>query len=96
VTEAMQFTLTGLDEKKFPLANLLGKVVVFDFWATCAAVQDAASLYEEAKKKFKDRSDVVFLSIDTDEDRSLSGRSGPDAVEPAVYFDDGSATAFYR
>jgi thiol-disulfide isomerase/thioredoxin len=91
VTEPMQFTLTGLDGTKFPLSNLLGKVVVVDFWATwCQPCRTQHPLYEEVKKKFKDRSDVVFLSIDTDEDRS---QVGPflDQMQwsRTVYFEDG-------
>ena len=48
------------------------------------------SLYEQVKTRFKDAGDLVFLSIDTDEDRGL--------VKPFVesehwtqkiYFDDG-------
>jgi thiol-disulfide isomerase/thioredoxin len=91
VKDPLHFTLSGLDGEKFPLSSLLGKVVVLDFWATwCIPCRAQHSLYEQAKARFKDAGDLVFLSIDTDEDRTL--------VKPfveshqwtqKVYFDDG-------
>jgi thiol-disulfide isomerase/thioredoxin len=88
------FTVSGLDGEKLKLSSLLGKVVVLDFWATwCGPCRGQHPLYEEVKQKFKDSDDVVFLSIDTDEDHSL--------VKPflesqkwtqKVYFDDGLQT----
>ena len=87
----MQFTISGLSGEKLPLASLKGKVIVMDFWATwCGPCRAQHPLYEEAKKRFKNRDDVVFLAIDTDEDHSL--------VKPfleqnnwsqTVYFEDG-------
>jgi thiol-disulfide isomerase/thioredoxin len=89
--DPMQFTLSGLDGEKLPLSSLLGKVTVLDFWATwCGPCRAQHGLYEETKGRFKDSEDVIFLSIDTDEDRAL--------VKPfmeqmkwtqKVYFDDG-------
>ena len=87
----LQFTLTGADGEKLPLTSLSGKVIVLDFWATwCIPCRVQHSLYEQVKERFKDAGDLVFLSIDTDEDRSL--------VKPfleaqkwtqKVYFEDG-------
>jgi thiol-disulfide isomerase/thioredoxin len=89
--DAMQFTLGGLEGDKLQLASLRGKVIVMDFWATwCGPCRVQHPLYERVKAKFKDRSDVVFLAIDTDENRAL--------VKPfleqndwskKVYFEDG-------
>ena len=89
--DAMSFTISGLEGDKLPLASLLGKVVVLDFWATwCGPCRAQHPLYEEVKTRFKDSDDVVFLSVDTDEDHSL--------VKPflaaqkwnnKVYFEDG-------
>ncbi len=89
--QPIQFTLSSVDGEKLPLASLKGKVIVLDFWATwCGPCRIQHPLYEEVKKKFKDRDDVVFLAIDTDEDRSI--------VKPfleqsqwhqKVYFEDG-------
>jgi thiol-disulfide isomerase/thioredoxin len=91
VKDPMHFTLSGPDGDKLQLNSLLGKVIVLDFWATwCVPCRAQHPLYEQAKERFKDADDVLFLAIDTDEDRSL--------VKPfleshqwtqKVYFDDG-------
>jgi len=70
-------------------------VVVMDFWATwCGPCRAQHPLYDEVKKKYAKREDVVFLSIDSDEDRDgvkafLAERNwtGP------VWFEDGLASA---
>ena len=95
LTDPMDFTLGALDGGKLSMAALKGKVVVFDFWATwCMPCRAQHPLYEEVKQRFRDNSAVVFLSIDTDEDR--------DAVKPflaevrwtgPVYFEDGLSRA---
>jgi thiol-disulfide isomerase/thioredoxin len=92
-TEAMEFTLSSLNGEKLKLASLRGKAIVFDFWATwCAPCRAQHPLYEAVKARYRFNPDVVFLSVNTDEDRSL--------VEPflkenkwtqAVYFEDGMA-----
>jgi thiol-disulfide isomerase/thioredoxin len=92
--EPAQFTLSGVMGDKLALASLKGKVVVLDFWATwCGPCRLQHPLYEEVKKRFKDRDDVVFLAVDTDEDHGL--------VKPfleqhqwsqKVYFEDGLGT----
>lgn len=66
-------------------------LTIVDFWATwCGPCRVQHPLYDEVKKRFAGRNDVVFLAISTDEDKSL--------VEPflekqkwnkAVYFEDG-------
>jgi len=72
VTEPMNFTLTALDGGKLDLKSLRGKVVIFDFWATwCVPCRAQHPLYEELKQRFRERDDVVFLSVDTDEDHQL-------------------------
>jgi thiol-disulfide isomerase/thioredoxin len=92
VTDPMNFTLTALDDGKLDLKSLRGKVVIFDFWATwCVPCRAQHPLYEELKQQFRERGDVVFLSVATDEDHSL--------VEPflqaqhwggnSVFFDNG-------
>jgi thiol-disulfide isomerase/thioredoxin len=68
----MDFTLIDLEGKKLSLASLKGKAIVFDFWATwCGPCRVQHPLYDEVKKRFHDSGDVVFLSIDTDEDRDI-------------------------
>jgi thiol-disulfide isomerase/thioredoxin len=91
VTNPAEFTLTGLDGDKLALASLRGKVLVMDFWATwCGPCLAQHPLYQEVKRNFKDRSDVVFLSIDTDEERD-GVREFLEAHkwEKKVYFEDG-------
>jgi thiol-disulfide isomerase/thioredoxin len=92
-THLMEFTLTGVGGDKLELAQLKGKVVVFDFWATwCGPCRVQHPLYEEVKKRFRGTSEVIFVSVNTDEDR--------DSVDPFVremkwdrkiYFEDGLA-----
>jgi thiol-disulfide isomerase/thioredoxin len=92
-TEPMQFTLSGLDGSKLPLANLKGHVVVVDFWATwCQPCRVQHPLYEQVKARFKDRPDVVFLAVDTDseEDRPKVGPFlDTQKWSRNVYFEDG-------
>ena len=90
-TDPLQFRLTGLDGKTLTLADLKGSVVILDFWATwCQPCRIQHPLYEKVKERFKDRRDVIFLSIDTDEDHS---RVAPFLDEQkwskTVYFEDG-------
>ena len=85
------FTLSALDGPPLALDSLKGKVVILDFWATwCGPCRAQHPLYEETKARFKDRDDVIFLNVSTDEDR--------DEVAPflerhgwsrKVYFEDG-------
>lgn len=93
LADPMEFTVTGLDGKKFQLASLKGKLVIMDFWATwCVPCRIQHPLYETLRQRFGGRSDVAFLEINGDEDHSV--------VEPfltaekwdkAVYFEDGLA-----
>jgi thiol-disulfide isomerase/thioredoxin len=95
LTDPMEFTLTGLDGRKLSMASLKGKVVVFDFWATwCEPCRGQHPLYEQVKQRFQDNSDVVFLSIDTDEDREPVRRFLEEEKWPeTVYFEDGLSRA---
>jgi thiol-disulfide isomerase/thioredoxin len=91
-TNVLEFTISGVDGAKLPIASLKGKAVVFDFWATwCGPCRVQHPLYEQVKQRFHTSPDVVFLSINTDEER--------DVVVPFleenhweqqhVYFEDG-------
>jgi thiol-disulfide isomerase/thioredoxin len=68
----LDFTLTRIEGGQLALSSLKGKVIVLDFWATwCGPCRAQHPLYQQVKERFKDKPNVVFLSIDTDEDRSL-------------------------
>ena len=92
--DPLQFTLSGLDGDQLKLASLAGKVIVMDFWATwCIPCRAQHPLYDAVKQRFKDSADVVFLSIDTDEERGV--------VKPfmqsqnwtqKIFFEDGLAS----
>ncbi len=90
-TDPMQFTLPGLEGDPLPMASLIGKVIIMDFWATwCAPCREEHPLYDEVKKRFASRPDVVFLSIATDEDRSVVGPFlDREKWGRKVYFEDG-------
>lgn len=93
LADPMEFTVTGLDGKKLQLASLKGNLLIMDFWATwCVPCRVQHPLYETLRQQFSARSDVVFLEMNADEDRSV--------VEPfltaekwdkTVYFEDGLA-----
>jgi thiol-disulfide isomerase/thioredoxin len=90
-TDPMQFSLAGLDGAKLKLASLKGSVVVVDFWATwCVPCRAQHPLYERVLDRFKQRSDVVFLSIDTDEDHTqVPVFLDQNRWSRKVYFEDG-------
>ena len=91
LTDPMAFTLSGVDGARLRMADLKGKVLVLDLWATwCAPCREQHPLYEQVKQRFIDNTDVVFLSIDADADPQPvkpflqeAGWQGP------VYFEDG-------
>ena len=89
----MDFTLSSLDGGRLPLGSLKGKTIVFDFWATwCGPCRAQHPLYEEVKQHFRNSPDVVFLSIDTDDDRALVAPFLKEQKwEQKVYFEDGLA-----
>lgn len=93
VTDPMEYTITSIDGRKLGLASLKGKVVVLDFWATwCGPCRAQYPLYEQVKERFQERGDVVFLGINTDEDRSLVPGFVKDMKwNKAVYYEDGLA-----
>jgi thiol-disulfide isomerase/thioredoxin len=95
VANPAEFTLSGLQGGKLPLASLRGKVLVMDFWATwCGPCRVQHPLYEEVKRKFQDRDDVMFLSINTDEEREgVENFLEEYNWDKNVYFEDGLSAA---
>ena len=68
----LEFTLSKLEGGLVPMSSMKGKVIVLDFWATwCGPCRVQHPLYEQVKTRFKSNADVVFLAVNTDEDRSL-------------------------
>ena len=89
----LDFTLPGANGKDLKLADLKGKIIVVDFWATwCGPCKAQRPLYEQVEQKFKGNPNVIFLSVNTDEDRNgvpvfLKAQKW---TQP-VYFDGGLA-----
>lgn len=92
-TDFMDFTVTGLGGDRLHLATLKGKVLVLDFWATwCGPCRAQQPLYEQVKERFKNNANVVFLNINTDQNRNIV-KPFLDAQKwnKTVYFEDGLA-----
>ncbi len=95
VTNPMEFTLSGLDGGTLAMSSLKGKVIILDFWATwCGPCRVQQPLYQKVRERFRDRDDVVFLSINTDENRSgVREFIEENNWDKRVYFEDGLGAA---
>jgi thiol-disulfide isomerase/thioredoxin len=93
--DPMEFTLGAVDGSKLQMATLKGKVVILDIWATwCGPCRAQHPLYQQVMKRFAGNADVVFLSIDTDEERGAVKPFLDEVKWPErVYFEDGLARA---
>jgi thiol-disulfide isomerase/thioredoxin len=91
-SNVLEFTISGVDGAKLSIASLKGKAVVFDFWATwCGPCRMQHPLYEQVRRRFHDSPDVVFLSVDTDDERDqvLPFLQENHWERRNVYFEDG-------
>ncbi|HEY4086429.1 MAG TPA: TlpA disulfide reductase family protein [Bryobacteraceae bacterium] len=76
-TDVYGFTLPGGGNnppaaKLLDLSTLNGKTLVMDFWATwCMPCIAQHPLIERVKEKYAGAADVVFLSLDADDDHSV-------------------------
>ncbi|HVY94168.1 MAG TPA: TlpA disulfide reductase family protein [Bryobacteraceae bacterium] len=76
VTDVFGFTLPGAgnnapDARTLDLSKLKGKTLVMDFWATwCMPCIAQHPMIEHVKEKYAGSPDVVFLSLDADDDHS--------------------------
>jgi cytochrome c biogenesis protein CcmG/thiol:disulfide interchange protein DsbE len=63
--KAPDFTLTTFQGEQISLADLKGKVVVLNFWASwCKPCEQEAADLEAAWRFYQPRGDVVFLGVD--------------------------------
>lgn len=62
---APDFTLTTFDGQVYNLAELKGKVVLVNFWASwCKPCEQEAADLEAAWRYYKPRGDVIFIGVD--------------------------------
>lgn len=62
---APDFVLTTFDSQEIDSADLAGKVVVLNFWASwCKPCEQEAADLETAWQSYQERGDVVFLGVD--------------------------------
>jgi len=70
--EALNFTAVDLDGKAVGLETLKGKVIYIDLWATwCGPCTQEMPFYEKLRQKYKDNSNIAFVSLSIDDNTSL-------------------------
>lgn len=94
-TKPIQFRLSSPKGPELALDSLRGKVVVMDFWATwCQPCRAQRPLYEQVQQRFKGDDRVVFLAINSDEQRDrVPGFLKQQSYDTPVYYEDGLTVA---
>ena len=90
------FSLIDINGKEVRQQDLIGKVVVIDFWASwCGPCQAQMSHHKQLAEKYKDKNvEFVFISIDQDPEawreflkmQPLPGINGNDAMLLPINF----------
>lgn len=84
--EAPMFTLRNLNGETVSLESLKGKVVVLDFWATwCGPCISSFPGMQRAQEAHANRSDVVFLFVDTWENGADKEKNASDFLAKNKY-----------
>ncbi len=67
---AVQFALKDLDGKDVKLAELKGKVVIVDFWATwCGPCKASFPYLQKVYDKYRSNQNVLILAVNTSEQK---------------------------
>lgn len=69
---ALNFTAVDLAGKAVDLEKLKGKVIYLDLWATwCGPCTQEMPFYEKLRQKYKDNSNIAFVSLSIDDNTPL-------------------------
>ncbi len=93
---APDFSLTDTEGNEWRLTDMLGKVVILNYWATwCGPCLAELPHYRDLVDEYASAADVVFLAITTDASHSeVRAFLQENDYRFTVLFDEGSATDF--